>query len=169
MIAYKFCMQTELLSCFYKNLYVGNTQFGLHARILYARRAAVSGQQDLCGIVSCVGLYHQYRLNRNFVFGRSWSASSTQRLCVVNTPVSVLYNNVCMNFKQSILQFGMVSCFQRLQRFILIKNNLQELFSDIGPLLSARMTGSGQASVTYTRKADAVKAIEAYHNRWEFN
>jgi RNA recognition motif-containing protein len=44
-------------------------------------------------------------------------------------------------------------------------DDIVELFSDIGSLIGARMTASGQAEVTYSRKADALKAIEAYHNR----
>ncbi|CAL8114026.1 unnamed protein product [Orchesella dallaii] len=44
-------------------------------------------------------------------------------------------------------------------------DDILELFGDIGRLMEARLTSSGHAEVVYTKKADALKAVEAYHNR----
>jgi len=42
---------------------------------------------------------------------------------------------------------------------------LQELFSDIGPLLSARLIQKGLAEVTFVNERDAMIAIEKYDRR----
>jgi len=44
-------------------------------------------------------------------------------------------------------------------------DDIVELFGDIGRLMDARLTASGHAEVVYTKKPDALKAVEAYHNR----
>ncbi|ODM93240.1 polymerase delta-interacting protein 3 [Orchesella cincta] len=44
-------------------------------------------------------------------------------------------------------------------------DDIVELFGDIGRLFEARLTSSGHAEVVYSKKADALKAVEAYHNR----
>ena len=43
--------------------------------------------------------------------------------------------------------------------------DIQELFSDVGHLKRVRISSPGTAEVIYINKADAVKAVEVYHNR----
>ena len=40
-----------------------------------------------------------------------------------------------------------------------------ELFGDIGPLKRAKIVELGTAEVVFINKANAVKAVEIYHNR----
>ena len=42
---------------------------------------------------------------------------------------------------------------------------IQELFEDIGPLVTSRLVRPGTAEVVYQLHKDAVKAVDAYHNR----
>ena len=44
-------------------------------------------------------------------------------------------------------------------------DDIQELFSDVGHLKRVRISAPGTAEVIYINKADAVKAVEIYHNR----
>lgn len=41
----------------------------------------------------------------------------------------------------------------------------QELFEDIGELLSSKVIRPGTAEVVYKLHKDAVKAVDVYHNR----
>lgn len=42
---------------------------------------------------------------------------------------------------------------------------VQELFADIGDLLESRVVRPGVAEVVYERRADAIQAVDVYHNR----
>lgn len=42
---------------------------------------------------------------------------------------------------------------------------VQELFADIGDLLESRVVRPGVAEVMYERRADAIQAVDVYHNR----
>jgi polymerase delta-interacting protein 3 len=39
------------------------------------------------------------------------------------------------------------------------------LFGDIGPLVKATLQRPGMAEVVYTRREDALRAVDVYHNR----
>jgi hypothetical protein len=41
----------------------------------------------------------------------------------------------------------------------------QELFEDVGPLVTSRLVRPGTAEVVYQVHKDAVKAVDLYHNR----
>ncbi|KAJ9593033.1 hypothetical protein L9F63_015302 [Diploptera punctata] len=43
--------------------------------------------------------------------------------------------------------------------------DIRELFEDIGPLVTSRLVRPGTAEVVYQLHKDAVKAVDAYHNR----
>ena len=46
------------------------------------------------------------------------------------------------------------------------QDDITELFGDIGPLKRAKLLdGGGSAEVVFVNRADAVKAVEIYHNR----
>lgn len=47
----------------------------------------------------------------------------------------------------------------------LIIQLFQELFADIGVLLESRVVRPGVAEVIYERRADAIQAVDVYHNR----
>ena len=48
---------------------------------------------------------------------------------------------------------------------VVVEDDILELFSVIGPLRRARMTGHGKAEVVYVRKNDAILAYQKYNNR----
>ena len=39
------------------------------------------------------------------------------------------------------------------------------MFGDIGPLVKATLQRPGMAEVVYTRREDALRAVDVYHNR----
>jgi RNA recognition motif-containing protein len=43
--------------------------------------------------------------------------------------------------------------------------DIRELFADIGDLLESRVVRPGVAEVLYERRADAIQAVDVYHNR----
>ena len=45
------------------------------------------------------------------------------------------------------------------------QEDIVELFGDVGPLKRAKVTTPGTAEVVFVNVADALKAIEVYHNR----
>jgi RNA recognition motif-containing protein len=45
------------------------------------------------------------------------------------------------------------------------QEDIVELFGDVGALKRAKVTTPGTAEVVYVNLADALKAIEVYHNR----
>lgn len=42
---------------------------------------------------------------------------------------------------------------------------IQELFADIGDLLKSKVIRPGVAEVIYNHRADAIQAVDVYHNR----
>lgn len=42
---------------------------------------------------------------------------------------------------------------------------IKELFADIGDLLESKVIRPGVAEVIYERRADAIQAVDVYHNR----
>jgi len=53
---------------------------------------------------------------------------------------------------------------QNLQTSV-TQEDILELFGDIGALRRAKLVNPGHAEVTFVNRADAVKAVEIYHNR----
>lgn len=49
--------------------------------------------------------------------------------------------------------------------FLSWKEDITELFGDVGPLKRAKVTRPGSAEVVYVNYADAQKAIAIYNNR----
>ncbi|XP_013789509.1 polymerase delta-interacting protein 3-like [Limulus polyphemus] len=47
---------------------------------------------------------------------------------------------------------------------LVTEDDMKELFGDIGPVLKAAILHQGTAIVTYSRKEDAVRACQVYHN-----
>lgn len=67
-----------------------------------------------------------------------------------------------------------LSSVSPLQGAKIVVSNLQssvnqediiELFGDVGPLKRAKLVDTGVAEVVFVNKADAMKAVEIYHNR----
>ena len=50
-------------------------------------------------------------------------------------------------------------------RYSVTKDDIVELFGDVGALKRAKVASPGSAEVVFVNRSDAQKAVEIYHNR----